>query len=88
MICGGGGEIAFAHHFVTTRLPATLLFCRSASDIGYASKKTTDLKWLAIQSKKHRIVLFYTNCVCAILISVRVLPQVLFVSYISGVYYL
>ena len=51
-ICGGGNgtngchlagfseEVAFACHFVATRPPPTLLSCRSATGIGYTSKKS------------------------------------------------
>ena len=53
MICGGendtngchlagfgdGEDVAFAHHFVATHPPPTLPSCKSATGIGYASKK-------------------------------------------------
>ena len=36
-------DIAFAHHFLATRLPHTLPLYRSASSIGYASKKLSKM---------------------------------------------
>ena len=46
--------VAFARHFVATRPPRTLPPCRSATGIGYASKKY--LKWWEIQLAVHPIV--------------------------------
>ena len=55
MICGGENrtnrrhlagfseDVAFAHHFVATHLPPTLLPYRSAIGIGYASKKLSKM---------------------------------------------
>ena len=54
MICGGKNgtsgchfagfsDIAFVHHFVATRLPPTLPPYRSATGIGYASKKLSKM---------------------------------------------
>ena len=47
-------DIAFGCYFVATRLPSILPSCRSASDIGYASKNY--LKWQAIQQTIHSII--------------------------------
>ena len=49
-------DVAFAHHFMATCPPPTLRPCRGASGIGYVSKKTTYLKWWAIQLAIHSIV--------------------------------
>ena len=36
-------DVAFAHHFVAIRPPPTLPPCRSASGIGYTSKKLSKM---------------------------------------------
>ena len=40
ILAGFSEDGAFAHHFVATHPPPTLPPCRSATVIGYASKKT------------------------------------------------
>ena len=49
-----GEDVAFARHFVSTRLPPTLPLCMSTSGIGYASKNY--IKWQAILLAIHLIV--------------------------------
>ena len=36
-------DVAFGRHFMATRPPPTLLPCRSATGIGYASKKLSKM---------------------------------------------
>ena len=52
-LAGFSEDIAFAHHFMATRLPPLLPY-RSASGIGYASKNY--LKWWETQLAIHQIV--------------------------------
>ena len=52
--CGFSEDVAFAHHFVATRLHPTFPPYRSATGIGYASKNY--LKWLEIQLAIHPVV--------------------------------
>ena len=66
MICGGENDtngchfagfsedVAFACHFVAYHPPPTLPPCRSATDIGYTSKKLS--KMVEIQLAIHLIV--------------------------------
>ena len=42
-LAGFGEDVAFAHHFVATHPPPTLPPCRSATDIGYTSKKLSKM---------------------------------------------
>ena len=42
-LAGFSEDVAFTHHFVATHLPPTLPPCRSATGIGYASKKLSKM---------------------------------------------
>ena len=42
-LAGFGEDIAFARHFVATHPPPTLPLCRSATGIGYTSKKLSKM---------------------------------------------
>ena len=42
-LAGYSEEVAFARHFVASHPPSTLPTCRSATDIGYTSKKLSKM---------------------------------------------
>ena len=42
-LAGFSEDVAFAYHFVATHLPPTLPLYRSATGIGYASKKLSKM---------------------------------------------